>query len=184
MNITYKGKQEVFYPAQTEKLEAKFAKLAKMLDGRGEKQAHVILNQQRSIHTAEITVNYLDHALIGAGSDADQFLAINAAIEKLEKQVMKVKEKRRDTKGWDKETSLNAALAADVRVEEPPAAALNGRPRVFRVDPHTVQKPMTAEEAVIEMEADGAYFVYEDADRKRLSVLIRRSDGNFDLIES
>jgi ribosomal subunit interface protein len=183
MNITYKGKQEVFYPAQTEKLEAKFAKLAKMLDGRGEKQAHVILNQQRSIHNAEITVNYLDHSLIAAGSDPDQFLAINAALEKLEKQVLKVREKRRDNKGWDKETSLtNAATAANGNEPvEPPA---KGSPRVFRVSPHTVQKPMTLEEAIIEMEKDGDYFVYEDADRKRLSVLIRRADGNFDLIES
>jgi putative sigma-54 modulation protein len=183
MNITYKGKQEVFYPAQTEKLEAKFAKLAKMLDGKGEKQAHVILTQQRSIHNAEITVNYLDHALIAAGSDADQFLAINSALEKLEKQVLKVRDKRRDTKGWDKETSLtNAATAANGT--EPPPEEPTGRPRVFRVNPHTVQKPMTLEEAVIEMESDGDYFVYEDADRKRISVLIRRADGNFDLIES
>jgi putative sigma-54 modulation protein len=183
MNITYKGKQEVFYPAQTEKLEAKFAKLAKMLDGKGEKQAHVILNQQRSIHNAEITVNYLDHALCGASSDPDQFLAINAALEKLEKQVLKVREKRRDNKGWDKETSLtNAATAANGN--EPPPQEPAGRPRVFRVKPHTVQKPMTLEEAVIEMESDGDYFVYEDSDRNRISVLIRRTDGNFDLIES
>jgi len=34
MNITYTGKQEKFYPAQTEKIQAKFKKLAKILDGK------------------------------------------------------------------------------------------------------------------------------------------------------
>ena len=43
---------------------------------------------------------------------------------------------------------------------------------------------MTLEEAVIEMEDDRDYLVYRDADKQCVSVLVRRRDGNFDLIES
>lgn len=43
---------------------------------------------------------------------------------------------------------------------------------------------MTLEEALMEMEDQRDYLVYRDADRQCLSVLVRRRDGNFDLIES
>ena len=44
---------------------------------------------------------------------------------------------------------------------------------------------MTLQEAILEMERDNDdYVVYRDAARDCLSVLVRRPDGNFDLIES
>jgi hypothetical protein len=43
---------------------------------------------------------------------------------------------------------------------------------------------MTLEEAMLEIERDGDYVVYRDSSRNCLSVLVRRADGNFDLIES
>ncbi len=43
---------------------------------------------------------------------------------------------------------------------------------------------MTLDEAMIEMENQADYVVYRDSDRDCLSVLVRRPDGNFDLIES
>jgi hypothetical protein len=43
---------------------------------------------------------------------------------------------------------------------------------------------MTAEEAILEIDARREYIVYRDADTDRPSVLVRRRDGNFDLIET
>ena len=43
---------------------------------------------------------------------------------------------------------------------------------------------MTLEEALLEMEDHRDYMVYRDADKACLSVLVRRRDGHFDLIES
>jgi len=42
---------------------------------------------------------------------------------------------------------------------------------------------MTLDEALIEMEKRPRVMVYRDADRECLSVLVRRRDGHFDLIE-
>ena len=42
---------------------------------------------------------------------------------------------------------------------------------------------MTLDEAVMEIEKDQDYLVYRDADKDRVSVLVRRRDGHFDLIE-
>jgi putative sigma-54 modulation protein len=43
---------------------------------------------------------------------------------------------------------------------------------------------MTVDEAVIEMDGSRDYLVYRDANTGGLSVLLRRRDGHFDLVES
>src|SRR5262245_45743 len=100
MNIAWTGKQEFLHPTQQKSLETKIAHLSKLLDadGKGEKQAHGILNQHKNQHRAEITMHFLDHHIVGEHVDSDQFTAINMALEKLEKQIMRVRDKRRDIK--------------------------------------------------------------------------------------
>ena len=43
---------------------------------------------------------------------------------------------------------------------------------------------MTLEEALLQMEKGADYLVYRDAETSRVAVLLRRRDGNFDLIEA
>ena len=42
---------------------------------------------------------------------------------------------------------------------------------------------MTVEEAVLEMDKTADYLVYRDAQTDQVSVLVRRRDGHFDLVE-
>ena len=46
MKITFTGRQVELAPAQLKKLEARFAKIGKLLDGRRECEAHVILSHR------------------------------------------------------------------------------------------------------------------------------------------
>ena len=98
MKITYTGRQVELAPAQARNLEAHFTKIGKMLDGRRECEAHVILSLERHLHQAEATINYYGRQLVGIGSSADLFNAIHAASEKLEKQAIKTRAKWRDSK--------------------------------------------------------------------------------------
>jgi len=190
VNITYTGKQEFLHPKQREQIVAKVSKLAKLLDvdGKGDKQARVALTHDKNLHRAEITLNYLDHTLVGEHVDPDQFTAMNLAFERLERQTMRVREKRRDVKkgpreGWDKGGSANTIIEAEPRNPGALAAApaTNGKPRIFRVGPED-NKPMTAEEAMLVI-GDESYVVYHNAGTGRFAALIRRQDGNFDLVE-
>ncbi len=144
MRITYTGRKVDLAPAQWKRIEEQAAKLGKVLDGKGEGEAHVIVGFERGRHTAEITVNYHNHPLVGEGSNQD--------------------------------------VAEPVAPPEP-AASQNGSKRVYRVDNHQRHKPITLDEAILEMEKDRDYLVYRDAKNDRLSVLMRRRDGHFDLIE-
>jgi hypothetical protein len=64
------------------------------------------------------------------------------------------------------------------------AETTNGTGKVFRVDPKGGRKPMTVDEAKLELENDGDYVVFTDAKKDCVCVLMRRADGNFDLIQS
>ena len=99
MKVTYTGRQVDLSPAQSGKLTAEFDKVGKLLDNRrGEAEAHVVLSHERHLNNVEITVAWHNHELIGEGSDSDLFSAIHAAVGKLEKQAVRVREKWRDSK--------------------------------------------------------------------------------------
>ena len=191
MKIIYTGRHEEFPPKQRVKLEAKLQKLSKLLERKGEKEAHVILTQERFLRKVEITVNAWDHAMVGIGTDADLVTAANAALEKLEKQLLKLRTKWRDTKRYkDKESEASAAPEIPQPVKSAKSSGGNSansggnRKKVYRVTHGDGSKPMTLEEAMLEMEASQDYMVYRDAKTDRLTVLMRRPDGHFDLIES
>ena len=113
MRITYTGRKVDLAPAQWKRIEAQAGKLGKVLDGREEPQAHVVVGFERGRHTAEITVNFHNHPLVAEGSNPDIFTAIHSAIGKLEKQALKVNAKWRDNKRAPREQSVEPVAAAE-----------------------------------------------------------------------
>lgn len=200
MKLIFSGKTKDFTPGLQEKFSAKLAKISKLVERRGEREAHVMHQMQRHLHKVEVVVNFYDHALVGEGSNADLDKALIGAASRLEKQVLKLRGRWRDThrdaksvrsskESWQDETPAPVVKTA---LEKPAAKAkakLNGngraaKPKIFRVNYGGDRKPMLLEEAIMEMDSELNYFVYRDAGRDCLSVLVRRTDGNLDLIES
>ena len=195
MKVNYTGRHDAFPPKQRARVEAKLQKLSKLVERKGEREAHVILTQERFLHNVEITFNAWDHSFVGIGSDRDVVVAGNTALDKLEKQILKLRAKWRDTRRHkDKEATVSQpvpeAPAAGSRSKDGKASARFSAPvkvtrkKVFRVNHGDGKKPMTLEEAMLEMEASQDYMVYRDARTDRVTVLMRRPDGHFDLIES
>ena len=161
MKITYTGRQVELAPAQLKKLQGRFAKIGKLLDGKEERDAHVVLSLERKMHKAEATINYYNHQLVGAGSNADLFTAIHLAAEKLEKQCVKARTKWRDAKRMPHKS----APEVETEKRSPAEAETDGGPgrQVFKIKPAQRRKPMTVEEAVLEMDKTQDYLVYRDA---------------------
>jgi putative sigma-54 modulation protein len=181
MRITYTGRKIELAPAQFKKIEAQFAKVGKLLDGKEEREAHVVLSLERHLHQAEVTVNYHNHELVGIGSNTDLFNAIHSAADRLEKQAIKVRAKWRDSKRAPRKGAGETPAAASEPAPEPEQ---DGERRLFRVNHHQKRKPMTLDEALLEMEKDRDYLVYRDAETDRVCVLVRRRDGHYDLVEA
>lgn len=211
MKVSYTGIKSGLPAILQHKLDTKFAKLSKLVDGRGEKQAHVVVTNERYLQKAEITLHVHNHQLVGIGSDSDVFKAISAALDRIEKQAAKEGAKWRET--TRRSDSIKVVGAKDVRPDaSKPAAprkisrrkavtantpgntrANNGQDRrnaassdarVFRPNQHERGKPITLEEALLEMEDGRDYVAYRDADKQVVCMLIRRRDGHYDLIET
>lgn len=200
MKLIVSGKTREFTPQIQEKFSAKLAKLSKFVERRGEREAHVTHHMERHLHKVELIVNFYDHSLVGEGSDADLDTALCGAVEKLEKQASKLRAKWRDTHRDVKTVrSVKETFGGVNGIEAPKAAPAKTakvqkienkvrstapKPKLFRVNYDEDRKPMTLEEATLEMQSGANYVVYRDSDRDRLSMLIRRPDGHLDLIES
>ena len=207
MKVSYKGIKSGLPAKLQEKLDTKFAKLSKLVDGRGEKQAHVVVTSERYLHKAEITLHVHNHQLVGIGSDSDVFKAISAALDRIETQAAKEGAKWRET--TRRSDSIKVVSAKDARPgASKPAAprkiapgkavagntpgnngharrnAASSDARVFRPNQHERGKPITLEEALLEMEDGRDYVAYRDADKQVVCMLIRRRDGHYDLIET
>src|SRR5579863_6729670 len=135
MKITYTGIKQELSPKLQGKLDAKFAKLSKLLEKRGEIEAHVVVTTVRHLYKAEITVPFYEHQLIGLGSDADVFTAVSEALEKLETQAVKNRGKWRE-----KHRRADAPVAKEAPAGKPSfreKSKTNGAPvNVFRVNHH------------------------------------------------
>jgi putative sigma-54 modulation protein len=123
MKVTYTGRQVDLSPAQSGKLTAEFGKVGKLLDNRkGEAEAHVVLSHARHLNNVEITVAWHNHELIGEGSDTDLFSAIHAAVGKLEKQAVRVREKWRDSKRIPRKETDAFSEPGESKTGESPAS--------------------------------------------------------------
>jgi len=176
MRIHYKGKLNKLAPAEEKRLAARFARLGTLLDRGSEKEAHVILEKDRRGHRCEITVNHNHHLLAGEAEGPDQLPVLTAALDKLEKQLLKLKTKQTD--GKRRSTS---ATRSEAPVDRSPVASPSATLRVYRVKT-AARKPITAEEALL-LVGTKPYLVFRDAATEAVSVIIRRADGHFDLVE-
>jgi putative sigma-54 modulation protein len=182
MKITYTGKLEELTKEQKKNLDAHYAKLGKMVDRKGEKEAHVVLTAVRHLRKAEVTMNYYGHAVVGTASHKDAFLALLAAIVKLEKQLHKVRDKWTDSKRHgDNINGKNGGGAAKVSVIVPTETQ---KPSVLLAKVQRSAKPLTVEEAVLTIRGKSKYLVFEDAETGGMSVLARGDDASLELIET
>lgn len=177
MNVNYTGGNGEFSAADKTRLEAKLAKLGKMIDKKGEKDAHVILTAEKRGKKAEITVNYLQHSFVANGSGPVYLPAVTAALVKLEKQIAKVSDKLRQ----GKRNVVKPAVAAAAAEAKPAPVAAGPRLYAAKVS----KKPMNVDEAVlVALRKKVNYVAFRDADSGGISIVIQRADGNFDVVRA
>lgn len=176
MTFEYTGRHVVVSPAIRKHVEDHFKKLAYIFND-STARTHVIIDVEKNRHIGEIVVYWRDHTLTAKVVNADMYMALTAAIAKIEKQGLKLKNKIIGRKQGAKRAAA-VAPEPDGRLEASPRP-----PRIIAARRYTV-KPMTAEEAALRLTSEPDQFVvFRDADTERVGVLYKRNDGNFGLIE-
>jgi putative sigma-54 modulation protein len=121
-------------------------------------------------HVAEATVRTKGPVLRARESSHDMRASIDQLVDKLERQVTRYREKR----GRRRRPSRQAPEEGIPMPEEP---------QIVRTKQFSV-KPMTAEEAVLQLELVGHdFFVFRDADSNEVNIVYRRRQGGYGLIE-
>jgi ribosome hibernation promoting factor len=153
----------------------------------GPAKVRIVLSHEKRRFGAEIIATHRRRRWNAHEYTADPRAAVALAFEKIDAQAKKDSEKIRNRKERSSPRLLpssETATEAPARGRKPAAARDAGADRrIVRVTRPAV-KPMSAEEAALRIEnSEQEFLVFRDATTEKLSVLYRRRDGNFGLIE-
>jgi len=139
-------------------------------------EANVVLSVEKFRHMAEINIIGDRLNIYGKEVTDDMYSAIDIALDKLEKQIKKNKEKIRKYRSGSK-SNTKENIVEDTPFMEDEAT----RHVIVR---NIEYKPMDVEEAIMQMSlVNNNFLVFTDARSNRVNVLYRRKDGNYGLIQ-
>lgn len=175
MKITLRGKNIEITEAIEEKVSEKLSKLDKYFIVSENVEAKVLVRTYPYGQKIEVTIP-TEYVLLRAEVvDQDLYNAIDLVIDKLEGQIRKYKT-RLNRKSKDNKLAFNLASIEPLEEEEEDVLV-----KTKTITP----KPMDMEEATMQMELIGhSFFVYRDTETDAISIVYRRNDGDYGLIET
>ncbi|MFL5321501.1 MAG: ribosome hibernation-promoting factor, HPF/YfiA family [Myxococcaceae bacterium] len=186
VNITFRG----IDPIDSLKTYAreKVERVNKYLDRAGD--AHVVLSLERHLQNADITIHSGPFVLRGREKSEDMYASLDLAMDKIERQLRRYKERLKHHHGKDRVHHREGALAAlkvrhDVyEVAEPEKHPEPPSPRIIRTN-EFLTRPLKVEEAVMQMDLmNNDFYVFMNAESHEMNVVYRRKDGHYGLIEA
>src|SRR6267154_5412446 len=172
MNVEYTGRHCEVTPAIRKEVELGLTKIRKILGDRFDTK--VILTVEKHRHKAEITITPRNGPLVGLAQAKDMMIAINEALDHLEKQAVKYKSrweskkrlarKSEEVKKWNGDSprqedmqtgvpnriGLTEKTAVPVAVHRYPAVAKTTEVHLVRSSEAVSMRPLTLEEAIKE----------------------------------
>jgi putative sigma-54 modulation protein len=196
MNVEITGRQFEVTPAIRKTVDTGLTKLGKILGDNF--KSKVILTAEKQRRIAEITITRRTKPIVGLAESVDMSVAIGQALEHIEKQVLKINGRKRDTKRvtkskWKREApqeemqmavGATSTAAVPVLVHRFPATMHTSEAHLVKSQESVALRPMTIEEAIKECEfRDREVFVFRDKEGN-VKVLHRKKDGKLELIEA
>ena len=174
MKITIVGRKLNVYDDTRELIERKLAKLDKYFKDEST-EATVTLSRKRSVSSLDVTIN-AGGTLFRSEVEADDFrIALDQTVDHIEGQIRKNK------------TKLAKRLRENVMdmsmIPDPVEETSDESEPIIRVKQFEF-KPMTAEEAIMQMNLLGhSFYVFNDITTGDTCVVYTRKDGAYGLIE-
>ena len=192
MQLTIKGKNLKVSDDRRALITRKFERLDhyldRILDATIELTAETANRQADERLSVEVTLHLPNGVILRAEEHHSQLpAAIDQVYDKIQRQITRYKERSHDHKGRgrNKITELdNVPSIASPRIPADADVALDeDTPRIVRVK-NFVLEPMSPEVAVDQMELLGHnFYLFADDDSGRTSIVYRRDDGAYGLIQ-
>jgi putative sigma-54 modulation protein len=167
-------------------IERKLHRLERVAHPDADATVELIVNASRASetsHVAEVSLVNNGTVLRSVAAGPSLVAALDILVDRLERQAVRARERPRSVRDRQEEEQ-RARAVADLPVggtfldEEAPLG-----PRVVRIKRFDMT-PMFEEDAIVRMEELGqAFFVFLNAETERISVIYRRGDGSYGLID-
>jgi putative sigma-54 modulation protein len=189
VDISIQGRNVEVSELLRKTVQEKITRLGRYLDSM--ERAEVRFLEERNPRIAdkevcEVTVVGHGHIVRATAAASDTFAAVDRVVDKLEHRLEKLKGRLigrshpRRHAGGAPGPEAGAAVLADEDDED----AEEDTPRIVRTV-HSDAKPMTPEEAVLELDLLGlGFFLFTNAETGRAAVVYRRKDGQIGLIDT
>jgi putative sigma-54 modulation protein len=177
-----KGKNYEVPDAVREYAQRKLRRLERLLDDQSDATVELSVEQHRSAadsHIVDISLRIHGQTLRSSAAASTHQAGIDAVIDKVERRAVDFRETSRVRKSSQTVRGAGAAEpgSAEERTRE------DGDGPIVKVKRFAIE-PMFEEDAVARMEELGhAFFVFVNAENERVSILYRRREGDYGLIE-
>ena len=175
MEIIIRGDKLKITDSMHDYIEEKLGKLEKYLKNSDEIRANVIVKVKNHEQRVEITIPLKTYIVRAEETKDDFYAAVDKALDTLERQIRKNKTRM---------MSKQVKTSFDFDINEIEQEIEKEEKKI--VKRKTVEvKPMTEEEAILQMELLGhEFYMYKDSESGKSAVVYKRKDGNYGVIES
>jgi putative sigma-54 modulation protein len=183
-----KGKNYEVPDRVREYAQRKLGRLERLLDDRSDATVELSVEAHRSAqdsHIVDVTLVIDGQALRSSAAGPTHQAGIDTVIDRIERRAVTFRETSRVRKSSEtvRGAGAGAGAGADADSPEPTGASDEPGGRVVKVKRFAIE-PMFEEDAVARMEELGhSFFVFVNAENERVSILYRRREGDFGLIE-
>ncbi len=175
MKYNINGKNIELTSALENAVEEKIVKLDKYFNDNV--TAQITLSVEKLSHIIEITIPFNGSVLRAEVEGKNMYNIMDDAVAVIEKQVNKFKNRLRDKHRTGSVSQFTPTFLDEADVDGDEAIKID-KTKKFAI------KPMSAEEAVLQMELVGHnFFVFFDSDSEDVNVVYKRKNGTYGLIE-
>lgn len=176
MKFNIRGKNVDVTPAIKSYIEEKIGRLDKYLESPSDVSASIVVKVRGKEQIIEVTIQVNKIILRGEESHDDLYAAIDLVSDKIERQIRKNKTKLKKRK--EKNNFIDFNYEFEVNKDEEKDEKIVKRKAIE-------MKPMNEEEALLQMDLLGhEFFVFKNTDSECVSVLYKRKDGNYGIIDT
>lgn len=158
-------------------VKTKLSKMDKYFSNSDDLDCRVVVRSYKTGAKVEVTIFTKDTTFRAEAKDNDLYNAIDKSIDKLQSQMRKLKtqiEKRYEHNGFGKAVLFNEIEDSEDEIKNAEVV------KTKSLD----LKPITLDEAIFQMESIGHdFYLYLDTDDEKISVVYRREDGGYGLLQ-
>lgn len=177
MRVSVIAKNTTTTPALKDMVEKKLSKVKRYFNP--DVEARATLSVQKNKHKVEVTIPFNGVILRAEEATDDMYKSIDLVVNKLERQIRK----QRTKLSRNNNESLRFTQIDEVGFENEEDVLDDENGKVVRSKKFSI-KPMSVEEAILQMELVGHnFFVFQDFDGNKVQVVYKRKDGDYGLLE-